>query len=79
MNDWIKRNKVKPIYDALTKQYYVQFKKDNELVQVWFEDVHSVTSRINLVHKYDLAGIGIWTRNFANDVIWKYISENLNK
>lgn len=41
---------------------------------VWFDDARSIDSRLDLVTKYNLAGISIWTINNFNPVLWSVIN-----
>lgn len=42
--------------------------------EVWFEDARSARARLELVREYGLAGISIWTINFANPTAFGLLS-----
>jgi spore germination protein YaaH len=44
---------------------------------IWLEDQRSVELRVNLVHKYGLAGIAAWRRGLENPDVWDTIREAL--
>ncbi|MGI6066286.1 MAG: stalk domain-containing protein [Bacillota bacterium] len=49
---------------------------DNGVIrQVWFEDASSVRTKLELVKKYNLAGIAIWRLGIIPQDIWKVIAE----
>ena len=49
---------------------------DNGMLrQVWFEDASSVRTKLELVKKYNLAGIAIWRLGIIPQDIWEVISE----
>lgn len=45
---------------------------------VWFEDVKSIDARLNLVTKYNLAGVSYWTINNYYAVNWAIINSRFN-
>ncbi|MCH1625663.1 glycosyl hydrolase family 18 protein [Ferdinandcohnia quinoae] len=84
MNDvqqWIKERNLTPTYDEQSGQNYVEYRDDNEKAtyKIWIEDELSLQKRIQLIHKYDLAGVASWTRFFANDTAWTSISQALKE
>lgn len=78
---FIKEHKLKPKLDKETNQYFVTF-YDKEMKanrHVWLENEHSLKKRLELFHEYDLAGIAIWQRSFADNKMWKVIDRELYK
>ena len=45
---------------------------------VWFEDARSIDARLNLVTKYNLAGVSYWTINNFFPVNWAVLSSKFN-
>ena len=45
---------------------------------VWFEDARSIDARLNLVTKYNLAGVSYWTINNFFPVNWTVLSSKFN-
>jgi len=71
---------------SLTKQYlpevgqhYVEYESDEGKHRIWLEDEKSLQNRIEIVHKYNLAGIATWSRSFQKQSIWKVMDEALQK
>jgi spore germination protein YaaH len=74
---WLKDENVTPEYQADTGLLYAEKKAGNVTYKVWLEDVQSMKKRIDLVNKYDLAGVAAWRRGFETPDIWEVICENL--
>lgn len=75
----IKEKNLTPVFDQDTGQNYVQYTEDNNTVKIWIEDEVSMRSRIELVKKYDLAGVASWSRGFEKPEIWTLIKDMLDK
>ena len=45
---------------------------------VWFEDARSIDAKLNLIGKYNLAGISVWTINNYYPILWSIISARFN-
>lgn len=71
-------NNVETYWDKTTSQNYGKYDIDNSTYQIWLEDAQSVTEKVKLVSKYDLAGVSAWKLGFENNGIWQVISDNLN-
>lgn len=54
---------------------YVDEKKHSH--QVWFENSKSLRTKLNLVEKYNLQGIGIWRLGLEDPKYWTVISEKI--
>ncbi|MFI3230446.1 MAG: glycosyl hydrolase family 18 protein [bacterium] len=67
------------VYDEYTEQYYGEVIGGNKTYKIWLEDETSVTKRLNLVHEYDIAGVGVWKRNLEKDGIWELMESILKK
>lgn len=67
-------------YDEETGQNYGEKTVDNIYYQIWIEDEVSLKKRLELVEKYNLNGVGIWSLNYSKNTMWKLIGnffENL--
>lgn len=72
--------------NQLQKQYledvgqnYVEYNTEEGKKRIWLEDEKSIQNRIELVHKYDLAGIATWSRSFAKPSIWEVMDKALHQ
>ncbi|GAA3410906.1 glycosyl hydrolase family 18 protein [Paenibacillus hodogayensis] len=75
----IKDKGLKPTYSAQAGQNYVEYTEDGKLMKIWMEDETSVKARIELVKKYDLAGVGSWRRGYEEPEIWDVIKQTMEK
>ena len=74
----IAENNVETYWDKTTSQNYGTYDIDNSTYQIWLEDSQSITEKVKLVSKYNLAGVSAWKLGFENSGIWQVISDNLN-
>ena len=77
ISDWLAREGVTPWYDPETGLFYGEKTIGNATHKVWIEDDTSVTKRLELVKKYDLAGVAAWSRGFETEDIWETIDRLL--
>lgn len=75
----IKEMKLTPVYSEQTGQHYVEYKEGKDLKKIWIEDETSMKARIELVKKYDLAGVASWRRGYELPAIWDVVKSALEK
>ncbi len=73
----IEENNATVYYDEKTGQNYAQWVSGDSTFKVWIEDKTSIKARLELVEKYDLAGVASWSKTFETSDIWDFIKENL--
>jgi spore germination protein YaaH len=66
-------------WDASSGQFFCSYKKEGKNYHVWLEDPHSANLRSSLAHKYALAGVSAWSRNFAIPEIWDVLERNMKE
>lgn len=78
---WLAERNVTPVFDEKSGQHYAEYydKKEDITYKIWLEDETSMRSRIELVNKYNLAGVASWRRGFESPEIWDVIQDVLNK
>ena len=59
-------------------QYYIEFKQNNDLIKIWIENEDALKEKIELVNKYDLAGVAVWRWGFEDDKAFTTIDETMN-
>ena len=64
-------------WDAASGQFFCKYIKDGKTYHVWLEDPQSANLRSSLAHKYALAGVSAWSRNFVIPEIWDVLRRNL--
>jgi spore germination protein YaaH len=71
--------KLTPAFSPDTGQNYVEYTEDGKRNRIWIEDETSVKARIELVKKYDLAGVASWKRGLELPETWTWIRDALEK
>ncbi|MGE5704287.1 MAG: glycosyl hydrolase family 18 protein [Clostridia bacterium] len=76
---WMKERGLAAKPDEKSGQLFVSYKdpKDGKTYKMWLEDATSMQKRMDLVHKYKLAGAAAWRRGFETEDIWTTIEEQL--
>ena len=67
--------KAKVMWDNQSKVPYFRYGDGR---QVWFENRQSISHKLALVNKYNLAGISLWRLGQEDDGIWQVISDMLH-
>lgn len=79
VNKIIKDKKLTPVFDEAVGQDYVEYTEDNALNKIWIENDKSMRARIDIVKKYNLAGVASWARVFGSTEIWGTIKDAIEK
>lgn len=79
VNKLIADKKLKPVFDEKTGQDYVEYMENGELKKIWIENEKSMRARMEIVRKYDLAGVASWRRGFETADIWPAIQDVLER
>ena len=66
-------------WDDILKQNYIEYTRDNLKYRMWLEDEQSISNKLDLVSKYDLAGAGFWEKDRETEDIWSIIKQKLGK
>lgn len=75
----VQDNKLTPIYLEQAGQNYVEYKDGDKLNKIWMEDEVSIKARLELVKKYDLAGVASWRRGYESPETWSLIKQTLEQ
>ncbi len=65
-------------WDEETCQNYGEFQDGGRLCQVWLEDAESIKVKLNIMEKYEIAGVAAWRLGFETADIWDVIEEYMN-
>lgn len=81
IEEWIAERNTPIVYDEDSEQSYAEYHdKDEDVVyKIWLENEISMAKRIELVHKYNLAGVASWRRGFEKPTIWEVIQQGLEQ
>ena len=66
-------------WDENLKQNYIQYKRDNITYKMWIEDEKSISYKLDLVNKYNLAGAGFWEKDREKEAVWDIVAQKLGK
>ena len=58
--------------------YFNYTDSDGKQHVVWFDDARSINSRLDLVTKYNLAGVSYWTINNFYPINWNVLNAKFN-
>lgn len=75
----IVENNAEPVWDEESGQFYADYSKENSRFRIWLEDENSINLKSSLAHKYNLAGVCAWSRNFVSEDIWDVLYKNLKE
>lgn len=72
VKQWLAEKGVQPTYDESTDQNYAEYLSpaENSTFKIWIEDELSLKKRADIAAKYQLAGIGTWSRVFGDQTAW---------
>lgn len=70
-------NNVEKVWDENTKQYYVEYEVSGVKYQMWIEDEKSISEKLDLINKYELAGGAFWEKDRETQNIWTLAEEKL--
>lgn len=65
-------------WDEQTCQNYGEFQDGDRLCQVWLEDAESIRVKLNIMEKYEIAGVAAWRLGFETADVWDVIGEYMN-
>ena len=77
IQQFIAENKMEVYWDNSVGQNYASVEKDGSTYEIWVEDAQSIAAKIQLIKKYELAGVAAWKLGLENSGIWQVITENL--
>jgi len=69
-------NNVTKEWDERFKQYKVTYKENGSTRVFWLEDETTITERLKLAKKYDLAGVAAWRMGHEYSQIWETMLQN---
>jgi len=79
VRDLIREKNLTPVFYQDAGQNYVEYREADTTYKIWIEDETSLRARLELVKKYDLAGIAAWRRGFETADVWPMIRDVLEK
>ena len=70
---WVSDNKMELSWDDSVGQYYGEIDSEDGIRKLWMEDEKSLELKMNLIKKYDLAGVAGWRLGLETSDVWNVI------
>lgn len=77
--EYVKRHNIETYWLEDVKQMYGEYEEGNDLYQIWMETDESIEAKMELIQKYQLAGVAEWKLGFERPSVWKVISSGLKE
>lgn len=71
--EWAVENNVELFWQEELGQYYGELKTEEGTKKVWMEEERSIGLKMDLIRKYDLAGVACWKLGFEPAELWDEI------
>ena len=71
--EWAVENNVELYWQEELGQYYGELKTEEGTKKVWMEEERSIGLKMDLIRKYDLAGVACWKLGFEPAELWDEI------
>ncbi len=68
-------NNVNKQWDDTLHQYYVEYQNKGITYKIWLEDIKSLTDKMSLIEKYNLAGASFWRKDMEDSQIWSVVND----
>lgn len=77
-NSYLERYKDIAVWNEADGQYYIEFSSNSTTTKIWIENEDALKKKIELINKYDLAGVAVWRWGYEDDDTWQVIEETMN-
>lgn len=74
---FVNEHKIETYWNTEVSQNCGEYEDGNDLYQVWLEDEESIAAKMELIKKYELAGVAEWKLGLERTSIWKVIQSGL--
>lgn len=71
--EWVSENNVQLDWQEELGQYYGELQTEEGLKKVWMEEERSIALKMDLIKKYDLAGVACWKLGFEPAELWEEV------
>lgn len=76
---WIDENQIELYWQEELGQYYGELQSEEGLKKVWMEEERSIGLKMDLIKKYDLAGVACWKLGFEPSGLWDQVRLDQNE
>lgn len=77
--EYVRVHNIAVEWDETTCQNYGEYTADGSLFQIWLEDERSIEVKLNIMEKYQIAGVASWRLGLEKPEIWDQIESYLNR
>ncbi len=77
--EFVKNHNIEIRWDEVTCQNYGEIQEGTSFYQVWLEDEQSIEVKLNIMNKYNIAGVAAWKLGFEKPSIWDVIENYLKQ
>lgn len=68
--NFIARIGKEPVWDEKTCQHYLEWTEGAKTYKIWFEDLDSISVKLNVMSAKDLAGVAAWRLGYGTQEVW---------
>lgn len=77
--EFVSNHKMELRWDEKACQNYAEIQEGDSFYQVWLEDEQSIEVKLNIMQKYNIAGVAAWRLGFEKPAVWDVIGNYLNQ
>lgn len=77
--EFVANHSIETRWEEETCQNYGEVQEGDTFYQVWLEDEQSLEVKLNIMQKYNIAGVAAWKLGFEKPEIWDIIQTYLNQ
>ena len=70
---WLEENGVELIWQDDVGLSYGELETDDQKQYLWFEDAKSLQMKMDLIKKYELAGVACWKLGLETEDVWDVV------
>lgn len=76
---FVKKHGINIAWDEVSGQFYGSSSVDGVTYEIWMEEATSVKEKLDVMRKYDIAGVAQWKLGLETDDVWAAIGEYINE
>lgn len=77
--EFVRNHNIETRWDEETCQNYGEIQEGDSFYQIWLEDEQSIEVKLNIMKKYNIAGVAEWKLGFEKASVWDVIGNYLNQ
>lgn len=77
--EFVANHNIETRWDEAACQNYGEIQEGDSFYQVWLEDEQSIEVKLNIMQKYNIAGVASWRLGFEKASIWDVIENYMNQ